>query len=374
MPETPSSSIELTLAGLYKRFPGVDWVVRGVELGVREGEILSVLGPSGCGKTTLLRLIAGFETPDRGEIRRNGEIISRTGWTLPPEQRHIGMVFQEYTLFPHLTVRENVQFGLVPPLGDRLRGLISRELPASTPEHRNRLSRKEGLVRLMDLCGLAEMSERYPHELSGGQQQRVALARALATGPGLLLLDEPFSNLDSSLRQRLREEVRSILKKAGTTSILVTHDQEEAVNMGDRMAVMNQGRLEQVGTPLEVMQNPQNRFVASFIGLNRFLPGAVEGERIISELGEFPLPGHGVRGGRVDILLRPNQVLPCHNGTGVGCQVIQVQYLSGQPLFTLALPSGREIQALLPGSENLQPGDHTQVRFEPSPLVVFPAE
>ncbi|MEE8436198.1 MAG: ABC transporter ATP-binding protein [bacterium] len=381
----------LSLTGLWKRFSGVDWVVRDFELSVGEGEILSILGPSGCGKTTLLRLIAGFEIPERGEIRNDGKVISRPGWVVPPEQRRIGMVFQEYTLFPHLTVRENVQFGLTPTLGARLRGWIGGKSKAPPENGEARKARKEGLVSLMALCGLTEMTERYPHELSGGQQQRVALARALVTAPRMLLMDEPFSNLDSNLRHHLREEVRAILKGAGTTSILVTHDQEEAINMGDRMAVMNQGRLEQVGTPLEVLQNPANRFVASFIGWNRFLPGRLENGKVVTELGEFPLPpptplpvasGQSATpairpvptGGLVDVLLRPSQVAANLNGSGVPSQVLRVQYLSGQALVTLALPSGLEIQALLPESAPLRPGERTHVRFEPSPLIYFPSE
>ena len=388
----------LSVSGLWKRFSGVDWVVRDFELSVGEGEILSILGPSGCGKTTLLRLIAGFETPERGEIHNDGKLISRPGWGVPPEQRRIGMVFQEYTLFPHLTVRENVQFGLTPSLAARVRGWIGGKSKTPPENGEARKARKEGLVSLMALCGLSEMSDRYPHELSGGQQQRVALARALVTAPRMLLMDEPFSNLDSGLRHHLREEVRAILKAAGTTSILVTHDQEEAINMGDRLAVMNQGRLEQVGAPLEVLQNPANRFVASFIGGNRFLPGRLENGKVVTELGEFPLPpptpptllsvasGESNRtmgpsatspvpsGGLVDVLLRPSQVAADSNGSGVPSLVLRVQYLNGQALYTLALPSGLEIQALLPESTPLRPGERTHLRFEPSPLIYFPSE
>ena len=401
-PQIPSTPI-LSLTGLCKRFSGADWVVRDFELSVGEGEILSILGPSGCGKTTLLRLIAGFEIPERGEIHNDGKMISRPGWVVPPEKRRIGMIFQEYTLFPHLTVRENVQFGLTPTLAARVRGWIGGKSKAPQENGEARKTRKEGLVSLMALCGLTEMTERYPHELSGGQQQRVALARALVTAPRMLLMDEPFSNLDSSLRHHLREEVRAILKAAGTTTILVTHDQEEAINMGDRLAVMNQGRLEQVGVPLDVLQNPANRFVASFIGWNRFLPGRLENGKVVTELGEFPLPpptppspptpsspparasgksevpsAPAARpvppGGLVDVLLRPSQVKADFNGSGVPSQVLRVQYLSGQALYTLALPSGLEIQALLPESATLRPGESTHVRFDPSPLIYFPSE
>jgi ABC-type Fe3+/spermidine/putrescine transport system ATPase subunit len=294
----------------------------------------------------------------------------------------MGMVFQENTLFPHLTVRENVLFGLQPSLAERLRGWLHPVRPgrpapggeAPRPERSERRTLKRGLVRLMEVCGLAELAERYPHELSGGQQQRVALARALATEPELLLLDEPFSSLDSSLRQRLREDVQRILRAAGITSVLVTHDQEEAINLGDRLAVMCHGRLEQVGLPEDVLRQPANRFVATFIGLNRFLPGRVEDGRVVTELGAFPLPPPGAPAARVDVLLRPTQLHLCGGGGGVPGEVRRVQYLSGQPLCTLVLSSGLEVQALLPESTRLRPGDRPGLRFEPEPLVLFPAE
>ena len=328
-----------------------------------------MLGPSGCGKTTLLRLIGGFETPDRGEVVQSGRVVSRPGWVLPPERRRIGMVFQEYTLFPHLSVRENVQFGLTPPLLRRLRGRPpGADAGGAEAEHRRRQA--WGLVRLMDVCGLIELSDRYPHELSGGQQQRVALARALATGPELLLMDEPFSSLDTHLRQQLREDVRGILRQAGTTSILVTHDQEEAVNLGDRLAVMSRGRLEQVATPDEVLRRPANRFVASFVGMNRFLPGQVEGERVVTELGAFPIPPPGAPARAVDVLLRPSQLRLCADD-GVPALVRQVQYRSGHPLYVLELPSGLTVSALLPESAKLAAGDRVGLRYEPAPLVLF---
>nr|NIR98970.1 ABC transporter ATP-binding protein [Gammaproteobacteria bacterium]NIT64608.1 ABC transporter ATP-binding protein [Gammaproteobacteria bacterium]NIV21581.1 ATP-binding cassette domain-containing protein [Gammaproteobacteria bacterium]NIY33188.1 ATP-binding cassette domain-containing protein [Gammaproteobacteria bacterium] len=348
-------------------------------LAVAPGEVLSVLGPSGCGKTTLLRLIAGFETPERGEVVQQGQVISRPGWVLPPERRHIGMVFQEYTLFPHLTVRENVQFGLQPALSDRVRGWLGgAAAPNGLAELR---TSKAGLVELLALCGLTDLADRYPHELSGGQQQRVALGRALATRPSLLLLDEPFSSLDSTLRQRLREEVREVLKRSGATTILVTHDQEEAINMGDRVAVMHRGTLEQVGTPDEILQRPRTRFVAGFVGLNRFLPGRVEAGRVVTELGTFALNGDAPAHERVDVLLRPHQVTVGDDGpdggvhgTGVRGTVRQVRFLGGQPLYTFALPSGREVLALVPAGSRLGTGDAAPLSLEPSPLVVFPAE
>ncbi len=408
---SPASEPVLILKGLGKSYPSAGWVVRDINLDAAPGELLTVLGPSGCGKTTLLRLIAGFDVPGEGEIHHQGRLISNPGWALPPELRRIGMVFQEQSLFPHLTVRENVQFGLHAPALARASGWLRQGLglgrkPGNggadgessdggisdganpVPENgdaienrdfirnRERQQQKRGLVELMEMCGLGEMTERYPHELSGGQQQRVALARALAVRPRLVLLDEPFSNLDSSLRVRLRDEVRAILKSLGATAVLVTHDQEEAFSMGDRMAVMSRGRLEQVGIPEEVLHQPVNRFVAGFVGLHHFLPGTVADGRIHTELGDFSLPPEGSRATEVDVLLRPNQVVQAEGkkaGEGVTVEVISVKYPHGVPLHTLALPSGRRVEAFLPGPA-LPIGSRPAIRFEPSPLVFFPAE
>ena len=396
LPEPPAA---LALRNLSKAYPGVGRVVEGFDLEVAPGELLSVLGPSGCGKTTLLRLIGGFETPDGGEVLHLGHVISHPGWVQPPEERRFGFVFQEQSLFPHLTVRENVQFGLNPSPMQRLRGLfgdggksastttgggatesalgeVSLANPVQEGEHRNRVRHKRGLVELMAICGLTEMAERYPHELSGGQQQRVALARALAVRPRLILLDEPFSSLDAALRGRLRQEVRAILKQLGTTAVLVTHDQEEAVNMGDRVAVMNRGRLEQAGSPEDILLRPRNRFVASFVGRNRFLPGRADAGVLHTELGDFPLDSLGALpppSGDLDLVLRPNQFVPAGHGEGVTAHVRQVTYLGGQPLYTLALPSGYEVEALLPDSERPRPGDQIPIAYRPDPVVCFPA-
>lgn len=401
---TDSPETVLVLKSLYKRFDSPAWVVKDVSLEVKQGELLCVLGPSGCGKTTLLRLVGGFETPDQGEVLQNASVISQPGWALPPEKRQMGMVFQDYALFPHLTVRENVQFGLQSSPWQRLtrRSRLSR-LSAATAtatatankgqalargktsgRMENHADASEGLVKLLAMAGLTEMADRYPHELSGGQQQRVALARAMAPRPGLLLLDEPFSNLDTTLRQRLRDEVKHLLKQAGTTSILVTHDQEEAINMADRLAIMNEAGLEQLGTPYEVMEHPASRFVATFIGVSRFVPGAVEGDKVVSELGRFPLPAKGAPSRQVDMLVRPtrvflsggNQRANNHGSRGdpVNAKVVQLHFLGGQPLHTLALPSGREIQALLPEEARLSPGDTATIHFAPETLVLFRAE
>ncbi|MCZ6531513.1 MAG: ABC transporter ATP-binding protein [SAR324 cluster bacterium] len=372
------STSVLDINGLYKKFDSSGWVIEDCTLSVQSGEILYVLGPSGSGKTTLLRLICGFESPDAGQIVQGNRIISSPGLVLPPERRRIGMVFQDYAIFPHLTVRGNVSFGLARPFPERvfrgLQSVLNRE-----PEREQPLSGEQRQARLEEmfkLTGLQGLEDRYPHELSGGQQQRVALARALALRPDLVLLDEPFSNLDTNLRQRIREEVKDVLKQSGATSILVTHDQEEAINMADRIAVMNKGRLEQVGTADDLFHAPRSRFVATFIGLSGFMRGEIVGKRVRTELGSFALPaGMAVPPSRaVDVLLRPDHIEPARNGKGTPAQVVQTDFVGVQTLYTLALPSGLKVQALFPGHRHLVPGDKTSIRFTPPKLVVFPVE
>jgi iron(III) transport system ATP-binding protein len=240
-------------------------VLQGLSLHVRPGQLTCLLGPSGCGKTTVLRAVAGFEPLTSGEVRLRGESVSRPGFTLPPQRRHLGMVFQDYALFPHLRVVDNVAFGL-------------RDRP--------RPERLREAARLLDLVGLAGMKWRFPHELSGGQQQRVAVARALAPNPALLLLDEPFSNLDVELRERLAVDVRDLLQEEGTAAIFVTHDQHEAFAMGQRIGVMHQGRTLQWDTPFDLYHEPASRFVADYIGQDRFLAGVLEQPyQVRTELG-----------------------------------------------------------------------------------------
>jgi iron(III) transport system ATP-binding protein len=244
--------------------------VASVSLSLPAGELLALLGPSGCGKTTLLRLIAGFETPQQGAIEIAGQTVSGSGKWLPPEKRSVGMVFQDYALFPHLTVQRNVAFGLQ-----------SHPKPANLQQQRV----KESIA----LVGLEGMEQRYPHQLSGGQQQRVALARALAPYPSLVLLDEPLSNLDIQVRLRLRQELRDILKAAGTTAIFVTHDQEEALSIADRVAVMQQGHLEQISTPEDLYREPTSRFVAEFVTQANFLTAQRQGNVWQTAIGSIPL-------------------------------------------------------------------------------------
>ena len=277
----------LEVNGLTKRFvPDTPPVVCAVDVAVAEGEIVALLGPSGCGKTTTLRMIAGFEYPDEGTITLDGRpLCAGPKRLVPPEQRGIGIVFQDYALFPHLTVAQNVAFGL--------RGWA-------------RADREERVQKVLELVGLDGYEARQPHELSGGQQQRVALARTLAPAPRLILLDEPFSNLDALLRQTTREEVRTILKQAGMTAVLVTHDQEEALSFADRVAVMRNGCIEQMGTPEEVYYQPRTLFVAQFLGRTNLLLSEADGWEAETPLGRLAL--NRAATGSVLLSLRPEHL------------------------------------------------------------------
>ena len=333
--------------------------VRDVSFSLARGQIGCLLGPSGCGKTTALRAVAGFEPLVAGEIRLEGECISRPGLTLPPEKRRIGMVFQDYALFPHLSVAGNISFGL--------KGMDSA-------------ARARRVAELLDLTGLAGSADKYPHELSGGQQQRVALARALAPQPQLMLLDEPFSNLDTELRERLSLELREILKATNTTAILVTHDQHEAFAIADVIGLMNQGRIEQWDAAYNLYHRPANRFVADFIGQGVFVSGKVlSGNQVQIEFGDLagdiPMPCHQGcdacgKGCSVDVLLRPDDVIH-DDASPLQAEVLRKAFRGAEFLYTLRLPSGREVLALVPSHHNHAIGEKIGIRLEVDHVVAF---
>ncbi|MEB0039735.1 ABC transporter ATP-binding protein [Pseudomonas sp. MH10] len=325
-------------------------VVQALSLHLNAGDIGCLLGSSGCGKTTTLRAIAGFEPLLEGDITLNGEVISRAGFTLAPEKRRIGMVFQDYALFPHLSVAANVGFGI-----------------------RNHPRINAVTDELLELVNLGSLGKRFAHELSGGQQQRVALARALAPEPQLLLLDEPFSNLDGELRRRLSHEVRDILKARGTSAVLVTHDQEEAFAVSDQVGVFNEGRLEQWATPYTLYNAPLTPFVASFIGQGYFVRGQViDTGWVQSELGVLQCQGTFAIGTAVDILLRPDDIVDAPDSP-IKAVVVSKTFQGASALYRLRLPSGAPLEALLPSRCDYRPGEAVGIRVKEQTLVVFQA-
>ena len=348
----------LQLQGIQQRY-GSHVVVNDVSFTVETGSIACLLGPSGCGKTTLLRCIAGFEPVVSGEIRLEGQIVSRPGFAVAPERRRIGMVFQDYALFPHLTIAGNIAFGL-------------GGMPAA--------AQAERIERLLDTVGLAGQGTKYPHELSGGQQQRVALARALAPKPELILLDEPFSNLDVDLRERLSLEVREILKREGMTAILVTHDQNEAFAMADEIGVMHEGRIQQWDTPYRLYHEPANRFVADFVGQGVFLPGQVlSAHEVEVELGALhsALPLECSQGciscGRdcgVEVLLRPDDIIH-DDRSAMQAEVTHKAFRGADILYTLRLASGAQVLSLVPSHHNHALGERIGIRLDVDHVVAF---
>jgi iron(III) transport system ATP-binding protein len=349
---------QLELKGVVQRY-GKHTVVDGVDFHLESGQIACLLGPSGCGKTTLLRCIAGFEEISAGEIRLHGAVVSAAGYRLPPEKRRIGMVFQDYALFPHLTVEQNVAFGL------------------------GRKHQEESHLRVRQLLatvGLAGQGDKFPHELSGGQQQRVALARALAPRPELILLDEPFSNLDVGLRERLSLEVREILKREGSTAILVTHDQNEAFAMADEIGVMHGGRIQQWDAPYNLYHRPANRFVADFIGQGVLLPGTVAaGTNVEMELGnlvsDIPVECSETctdchDGCAVDVLLRPDDVVH-DDRSPLQAEVLHKAFRGADILYTLRLGSGAQVLSLVPSHHNHAIGEKIGIRLDADHVIAF---
>jgi iron(III) transport system ATP-binding protein len=341
----------LDLRAVTQGYGGVT-VLRGLDLALRRGTIACLLGASGCGKTSVLRAIAGFEPLLGGEILLNGDVVSRPGKRLPPEQRRIGMVFQEYALFPHLSVAQNVGFGL--------HNTSKRERDARVSE-------------LLVTVGLTEAGTKFPHELSGGQQQRVALARALAPRPELMLLDEPFSNLDVELRERLSAEVRSILKEQQTTALLVTHDQHEAFSFADEIGIMDRGAILQWDTPYNLYHRPATRFVADFVGQGVFLPGTVlDTSHIRCELGvlDARAPLAYAAGAEVDVLIRPDDVLH-DDASPVSAEVLHKAFRGAEFLYTLRLPGGSRVFSLVPSHHDHAIGESIGIRVAIDHLVAF---
>ena len=341
---------QLVLSYVTREFgPGRFPAVNDLSLTVERGEIVALVGPSGCGKTTTLRLVAGFERPDDGEIHIAGTLVADARRAfVPPERRHVGVVFQDFALFPHLTVGANVGFGL-----------------ASGPERLARVS------QMLALVGLADVADRYPHQLSGGQQQRVAVARALAPAPALLLFDEPFSNLDADLREQVRAVVQTALRATGSTALFVTHDQEEALELGDRVGVLSTGHIEQIGPPDEIYHRPVNRFVAEFLGAAAFLPGVVTAAGIRTELGLVERPADLALDTPVEVLVRPDDVsfTPKPDGT---CTLVERLFRGSEVRYTVELPSRLRLPCSAPSATTVPAGTRVSVGIELHHVVAFP--
>jgi iron(III) transport system ATP-binding protein len=353
---------ELVLNAVSQAY-GVRQIISDLSFQLARGDIGCLLGPSGCGKTTALRCIAGFEPVQSGEIRIAGDVVSRPGTLLAAEKRRIGMVFQDYALFAHLTVAGNVGFGLT-----------DRHQPAG----------KARVDELLALVGLAAHAQKYPHQLSGGQQQRVALARALAPRPRLILMDEPFSNLDVELRERLSIEVRDILKREATTALIVTHDQNEAFSLADWVGVMHQGCIQQWDTPYNLYHQPANRFVADFVGQGAMLTGDVlSSQQVRTELGvldgQIPLDCNAggcqscARNCHVDVLLRPDDIVH-DDDSALQAEVENKAFRGADFLYTLKLASGQRALSLVPSHHNHAIGEKIGIKLSADHVVAFRRE
>lgn len=331
-------------------------VVRDVSFELAEGELGCLLGPSGCGKTTILKAISGFEKLQNGEISLNNRLLSDPKLSIAPEQRQVGMVFQDHALFPHISIFQNVAFGL---------------------KRKPKAEQKKRAQAMLELVGMTDYADAYPHEISGGQSQRIALARALAPSPTLLLLDEPFSNLDTNLRESLGYEVRSVLKQAGTTAIMVTHDQHDAFALGDKVGVMSDGKLLQWGTSYELYHEPVDRFVAGFIGDGILINGHMSAPGLVTtEIGDVKgeTKNQALVGKNVDLLLRPDDVVLAPNSTEQA-RITRKAFKGAQTLYTVETQTGVKLLSLLPSHENFEVGDTIGIRIDADHLVCFsPAE
>jgi iron(III) transport system ATP-binding protein len=336
----------LQCANLSKSFGSVV-ALRGVDLAVKTGDLLALLGPSGCGKTTTLRLIAGFETPDSGVIRINEQVIVDEHTFIEPEARRIGMVFQDYALFPHLNVAENIAFGL----------------------RASRTEKQQIVSNMLELVGLTGAGPRMSYELSGGQQQRVALARALAPNPAIVLLDEPFSNLDTALRVQVRADVRAILRAAGTTAVFVTHDQEEALSLADEVAVMLNGRVAQAASPQQLYHQPVSRDVATFVGEANLLPAQAQGMIAECALGRVTLRQHYQ--GPVDLMLRPEALLLTVVDADGIAQILWREFYGHDQRIGLQLFNGPTLIARADSQHHFQPGQQVTIHVA-HPVQAYP--
>jgi iron(III) transport system ATP-binding protein len=339
------TELAIEARGLTKRF-GQLWALAGFDIEIEEGQLLTLLGPSACGKTTALRVIAGFVRPDAGVVAVGGVPVAGPALHVPPEKRRVGMVFQDYALFPHMTVAANVSYGLV---------------------KKDRIKKDRARVgEVLELVGMSGTEKRLPHELSGGQQQRVALARALAPRPAVILLDEPFSNLDASLRQRVRRELKAILAQARATALFVTHDQEEALSLSDQVAVMRDGLIVQVAAPPELYRAPSDPWVAGFLGDADFISARASQGQVETAVGTFATHHEG----DVLVMFRPERVLvtPMEDGEAI---VVSREYFGHDQLVTIVLADGGRIRSRLGPAPDLRPGEHVAVKIEEA--LTYPA-
>lgn len=360
--------MHLDISGLSLHYPGrASPAVSDLNLSLSQGDIGVLVGPSGCGKTSLLRAVAGLEPISAGQIRIHDRLVSAPGQMTAPESRRVGMVFQDFALFPHLNVAGNIAYGL---------------------HGQSAKAQQQRTLEVLELVGLSDLAKRFPHQLSGGQQQRVALARALAPEPDLLLLDEPFSSLDIELRQRLAHDLRAILKAAGATALMVTHDQMEAFAMGDQVGVMQAGKLHQWSRPYDIYHQPATRFVADFIGHSVWLPAtwrkhiptpelasasaAGSWRQVQTPLGEWLAPADGVTGehGHCQVLFRADDIVH-DDDSPIKARILNKQFRGAEFLYVLELDAGQQVLSLVPSHHDHQLGEPIGIRVMPDHLIIF---